>query len=119
MRTEWLFSKTKNTRRESGQAILLIALAFIGLLAITGLAVDGGGLLFLKRDAQNATDAAIVAATYAKCAGADFVEAARLAAAENGFTHGQNNVTVSVIEVTGTGDYTAAGKYYIQVQIKA
>lgn len=85
--------KAKTTRRkgsqtESGQVIIIIALVMIGLLAILGLAIDGGGLLFLRRDTQNATDAAIVAAAYAKCINASDaqVAVAALAAAEaNGF----------------------------------
>ena len=50
----------------SGQAIVLIALGAVGMLAFTALAIDGGSLLFLQRDAQNAVDAAVTAAILAK-----------------------------------------------------
>ncbi|MBK8028375.1 MAG: hypothetical protein IPK17_02470 [Chloroflexi bacterium] len=37
------------------------------LIGALGLAVDGGGLFFLQRDAQNAADAAAIAGAYARC----------------------------------------------------
>lgn len=54
---------TRKTKRsatqqlQSGQAIVLMALMMLGLMAALGLAIDGGGLFFLHRDTQNATDA--------------------------------------------------------------
>jgi hypothetical protein len=83
---------------ESGQAIVLIALAAMVLIAIMGLAIDGGRLLFLKREAQNASDAAAIAAARALCEGrANYAEAGTAAAAVNGFTAGENGATVSVV----------------------
>lgn len=87
---------------ERGQTVVLMALLIVGLLAITGLAVDGGGLLFLERDAQNAVDSAVVAATYAKCTGSNVQQAALKAAADNGFENGVDGVTVTVNEPAGT-----------------
>jgi hypothetical protein len=60
---------------------------------MVGLAIDGGGLLFTQRNAQNVADAAVVAATYAKCvtdpADPDrnnkIIAAAMYAAQEEGF----------------------------------
>lgn len=46
---------------EKGQAIVLIAFALIALLAVTGLALDGGRLYQYRRQAQNAADAAALA----------------------------------------------------------
>lgn len=95
-----------NVKAQSGQAIVLIALMMIGLMGVLGMAIDGGGLYFLHRDTQNAVDAALVAALYAKCAGnravdeATFfasIEAAGLRAAkQNGFEDGVNGVRVVV-----------------------
>ena len=51
----------KHRKSEAGQAIVLIAFGMIVLIMVMGLAIDGGGLLFLRRDAQNAADAAIKA----------------------------------------------------------
>ena len=48
---------------ERGQAIVLIALAMVGLIAVAGLALDGGHLYQARRQAQNAADAAALAGT--------------------------------------------------------
>lgn len=83
-------------RAQSGQVIILMAFGMIALLAVLGLAIDGGRLFFLERDAQNASDAAVMAATYALCTGGNPVSAGLAAAAENGFTSdGTTTVTVN------------------------
>jgi hypothetical protein len=46
---------------ERGQALILIALAGIGLFAITGLAIDGSAKYSDRRHAQNAADTAVMA----------------------------------------------------------
>lgn len=46
---------------ERGQALVLIALAAIGLFGATGLAIDGGAKFSDRRHAQNAADAAALA----------------------------------------------------------
>lgn len=103
---------------ESGQAIVFVALLIIAMAAFVGLAIDGGGLLFLQRDLQNATDAAVVAATYARCTNGNPVTAAYAAAAQNGF---DNNGTTNWVNVyfppldgPGMGD-----NRYVQVNIRA
>lgn len=73
-------------RAESGQAIVIIAFVAIGLIAILGLAIDGGRLLFLRRDVQNAADAAAIAAGRAMCQGnPNFMNIGFAAADVNGF----------------------------------
>jgi hypothetical protein len=52
---------------QPGQAIVIIALVMVVLLGFTALAIDGGGLYFLRRDAQNAADAAALAALLEIC----------------------------------------------------
>lgn len=54
-------------KHESGQVLLMTAIFLIAMIAMVGLVVDGGGLYFLERDAQNAVDAAVLAATYELC----------------------------------------------------
>jgi len=73
--------------KESGQAIVLVALVMVALLAATGMAVDGGGLYFLYRDAQNATDSAALAAAYTLCTNpdSDWMGTAELSLSESGF----------------------------------
>lgn len=52
---------TERTAKK-GQSIIIIALAMFVLLAIIGLAVDGGSTYAQRRNAQNAADAAALAA---------------------------------------------------------
>ena len=112
------------SQAESGQAIVLLMLALVALIGITGLALDGGGLYFLSRDAQNATDAAVLAATYARCTGADssdVVAAGIAAAAENGFHHGRDGRTVEVYNPPIHGEKASApdADSFIEVNISA
>lgn len=50
-----------NRRQESGQTIVLMALALVGLLVSTGLAVDGAMLMVRKAQLDRAVDAAALA----------------------------------------------------------
>ncbi|MBN1964839.1 MAG: Tad domain-containing protein [Anaerolineae bacterium] len=50
---------------ESGQAIILFALAMVGIVAVVAVALDGGMLYWNQRRAQNAADAAVIAGTSA------------------------------------------------------
>ncbi|MEW6569318.1 MAG: pilus assembly protein TadG-related protein [Chloroflexota bacterium] len=58
-------SKGSNRPTERGQAIVLLALGFVILLASTGLAIDGGMVYTERRRAQNAADAAAMAGALA------------------------------------------------------
>ena len=55
--------------KERGQALVIIALAAIALFGITGLAIDGTAKFSDRRHAQNAADAAALAAALGKGAG--------------------------------------------------
>jgi Flp pilus assembly protein TadG len=50
-------------RKQQGQAIIIIAGALIGLMALVALAVDGGNAFAQRRIAQNAVDGAALAGT--------------------------------------------------------
>ena len=108
---------------QSGQAIVLMALAMVGLIGMLGLAIDGGGMFFLQRDAQNATDAAVLAATYALCAGGDQTSvenAGYEAAAANGFRNeGDRTVTVSNPPLHGEKADAPDANNYVEVNITA
>jgi Putative Flp pilus-assembly TadE/G-like len=54
MQRSWL-------RKQSGQAVVLVAVAVLVLTAILALALDGGGIYLDKRQLQNAVDAAALA----------------------------------------------------------
>jgi hypothetical protein len=106
---------------ESGQAIVLMALVAVFLIAMLGLSIDGGGMYFLWRDAQNATDAAVMAGTYARCTKGNsnqVVQAGLQAASQNGFDNNGSSNIVSIHNppITGTG---AGNLNYIQVDITA
>jgi hypothetical protein len=50
-----------NDRQESGQALLFVAVALVGLLAMLGLVLDGGNIYRQRRAMQNAADAGALA----------------------------------------------------------
>jgi Flp pilus assembly protein TadG len=52
-------------QRQSAQVVVLFALALIAMLAMVGVAVDGGNLYLQRRTGQNAADAAALAGTRA------------------------------------------------------
>lgn len=124
MMPELTFSPEDNMPRrpgESGQAIVLVALTMVALIAMLGLALDGGGMFFLYRNAQNAADAAAVSATYARCTGAtadNIRQAALLAAAQNDFEDDglDTLITVENPPLVGTG---AGDESYVEVTITA
>ncbi len=99
-----------------GQAIVLIALLMIVMLGFTGLAVDGGALFFLQRNARNAADAAVLAAAYQLCKDGDpatadsaAIQSAALAAAlANDFNNDGVTNTVTVEHPPTSGDLAAS-----------
>ena len=116
---------------ERGQALILIAFAAIALFAITGLAIDGSNKYSDRRHAQNAADAAVLAAALAKTnaetAGDDAATvwaalstAALNMALENGYD--DNHVTNEVEVYTCDDPSSSCGPYddnplYVQVRI--
>lgn len=117
-------NKPNRDQAESGQAIVLVGLMMVVLFAFTGLAIDGGGLFFLYRDAQNATDAAVLAAAYAQCVNGDVTAAALQAADENGFDNATDNIVTvrqgpSVILPAGVSLSPTVKHNLVQVQIDA
>lgn len=103
---------------ESGQAIDPIALIMVGLLATLGVAINGCGPLFLWRDAQNATDAAVLAAAYAICTNGNPTTAGLEAAEQNGFDNNGIDNTVTVENPLTTGP-KAGDPNYVYVGIEA
>jgi Flp pilus assembly protein TadG len=114
---------------ERGQVLVLIALGIIGLVGITGLAIDGSIILADRRHAQNAADTASLAGALdriqtlgAGMADADSRASMRITAwdlaEENGYLHPSARSTVEVYlcdeaalgadcpaPYTGDGDY--------------
>src|SRR5688572_25784374 len=59
----------KSAKNERGQAIVLMALALVGLLGFAAVALDGGNLYTEQRRAQAAADNAVLAAAYSQMRG--------------------------------------------------
>lgn len=78
-----LKKQTKST--ESGQVLVFIVLAIIGIFGFASLALDGGLLLSERRRAQNAADSGVMAAALAKIQGNNLFTTALQMAGNNGF----------------------------------
>ena len=103
---------------ERGQALIVIALALVGLMGIAGLVVDGGNAFQDRQRAQNAVDSAALASAHARLKGGSMVDAALQAAATNGY---DNDGVRSIISLyTPPKDGPHAGDIeYIQVIIRS
>lgn len=111
-----------NNLLQSGQAILVIALVMVGLIGALGLAVDGGGVAFLHRDAQNAADAAALAAAYARCTGGNISDAALAAAKDNGFNNTGTSDWITVqspVSAVPNGSADMNVNNYVSVSVRA
>jgi len=85
-------------KSEKGQALILIALAIVGLVGLTALAVDGGVAYSDRRQAQNAADAAALAAAREMARGGSttsITDVALSLAAMNGYSGGKAFVSVN------------------------
>lgn len=95
-------------RGDGGQMIVMVAIVFMALMFVVGLAVDAGQLFAAKRAQQEAADAASFAAAvviYQNGSTAQAVAAAAADAAKNGFTDGVNSTTVTVNAPPTSGAY--------------
>ena len=101
---------------ERGQAIVLIALALVGLIAITGLVVDGGMAFVDRRQAQNAADTAALAAALSQIRGDNYLSAAFANATQNGYNNDGLDNEVQVHRPPISGPYLGNSEY-IQVII--
>ena len=84
---------------QGGQAIVMVAITFMAMMFVVGLAVDAGQLFAAKRTMQEAADAAAFAGAVVLYQGGTVAEAKLAAAADatkNGFTDAVSNTTVFV-----------------------
>ncbi|MDQ7027922.1 MAG: Tad domain-containing protein, partial [Anaerolineae bacterium] len=110
-----LSKRLAGAKTESGQAIILIALFMVVMLTMVGVAIDGGGVFLLWRDAQNAADTAALQAAFDRCTGAsdsDWQAIGYAAASVNGFDNADDNTVVIT-------SYTQDGTEYTKVTIEA
>jgi hypothetical protein len=91
-----------------GFVLVVMMASTVLLLSLVGLAIDTGRLHLVKARMQTAADAAAFGAVQARNAdgSSDVVSVARTNAAANGFSHGQNGVTVTVNNPPASGYYT-------------
>jgi len=89
---------------EKGQALIIIALAAVGLFAFTALAIDGGMVFSDRRHSQNASDTAVLAAALARARASANWEQTGLDRAE---VNGYSNATGSTVEVYLCSDANA------------
>jgi hypothetical protein len=121
-----------NKRSQRGQALILIVLGIIGLVAITALAIDAGNSFSDRRQAQNAADAAALAAALAKIGDEDWHLAGVNLAISNGYEEDTSTVTVYTMDnplavgcdpdnpipsPVNPNDSTDKAEYYILVTI--
>jgi Putative Flp pilus-assembly TadE/G-like len=84
-----------SSRRRSGQILVLVTIAMVVLIGFASMAVDIGLLYATRRRMQTAADAAAIAGASALLDGENYQDAAYDVATLDGFTSGQNNITVS------------------------
>ena len=108
---------------QRGQALILIVLGIVGLVAITALAIDAGNSFSDRRHAQNAADAAAMAGALAKTQDQDITTYALNRATSNGYSNdGVNTVTVNNPpgpSCNGTNGPYVGNTEYIQVIIRS
>ena len=93
---------------QGGQMIVFVAIVFLALLFVVGLAIDAGQLFSAKRTMQEAADAAAFAGAvviYQNGSTSAAVSAAIADATKNGFSDGVSNTTVTVNAPPTSGLY--------------
>jgi len=108
--------------RESGQTLIVIAFAAVGLFAFAALAIDGGMVFSDRRHSQNASDTAALAAALARARGNAFWEQAGL---DRAAINEYSSATGSTVEVYLCSDANAtctnlpagAEDQYVQARI--
>lgn len=103
-------------RSQRGQALVIIALAAVGLVAMVGLVVDGGRVFLDRRTAQNAADSAALASALSRIKGQDWIAAANASAARNGYNNDGVTNTVQVYGPPKDGPHAGKAEY-LQVVI--
>lgn len=104
---------------QSGQALVLLAIAMMAMLFAIGLAVDAGQLFVARRTAQDAADAAAYAGAvvlFQEGTPAQAQAAAVDEATTNGYTNGVNGVSVTARHIPLTGAY-AGSPLHVEVII--
>lgn len=117
--------KMQHRKSERGQALILIVFAIIGLIGMTGLAVDGGNAYAERRRAQNAADTTALDAALARVRGGNLFSEGLARAASNAYVDADYgagssdpDVNVEIYNPPNDGPYEGDDEY-IQVKITA
>ena len=105
-----------NIKKESGQALVMIALAAVALFAFAALAIDGSNVFSDRRHAQNAADTSAMAAALSKIRAGTWNADGLARAASNGYDNDGSTNEVYVYNPPIDGVY-AGNTEYIQVKI--
>ncbi|MBE3145467.1 MAG: hypothetical protein IMZ61_16320 [Planctomycetes bacterium] len=121
--------RNRKINNEQGQAMVLLVLVIVGLLGALALAVDGGMILYDRRSAQNAADAAAMAGGYER-ANNPWVTSSVLSptvqaaghsrASDNGYSAPDKVVTVDYPPTAGTFPFVPGDTNvdnYVRVEI--
>ncbi|MBN2116377.1 MAG: hypothetical protein JW730_07395 [Anaerolineales bacterium] len=103
---------------ERGQALILIALAAIGLFGFAALAIDGSATFSDRVHAQNAADTAALSAALTKIRGGDWSQSALDRAQDNGYLNDGQASIVHVHCPPENGPY-AGNDEYLEVIIES
>lgn len=109
----------RGERSEGGQAVVLIAITFLAMLMVVGLAIDAGQLYVARRTMQEAADAGAYAGAVVRYQGGSVAQARAAAVTDitkNGYTNGSNGFTVTV-NVPPTGGLNVGNDRYVEVLI--
>ena len=102
-------------KREDGNILVLTSLTMMAILGFVGFANDVGVLYWNKRKIQAAADYAAIAGStelnYALVDNSTVAAAAKAAAAQNGFTDGQDGVTITVNNGPTVGPHAGDSEY--------
>ena len=97
--------RLRATSGPRGQVLVMALAAMIVLVSLLGLAIDGGRGYWERRQAQNAAEHAALAAAWETCHDTvehdNWEDAARDAAADNGFVHNGTDVWVTPTNTSG------------------
>jgi hypothetical protein len=108
-----------NRWRQSGQALVFVALSLLVLTGVVGLSIDMGYLRYTKRRLQTAADSAAVAGA-SELKGGNYVAAALNDSKSNGFEDGVNGATVKTYNPPKDAPFAgkANSNQYVEVQVQ-
>src|SRR5258707_858828 len=107
------------SKREAGQALVLVTLSLLVLTGVVGLAIDMGYMRYTKRRLQTAADSAAVAGASELKVG-NYKAAAYNDSKSNGFEDGVNGVTVTLSNPPTDAPFASKknNQNYVEVQVQ-